>query len=330
MNFSSLASLASGHVEARIVQVAVSLGVFDALVQKGQNALSLSSSLGTEPRATEMFLNALASLGLLNKEGNLFSLTEISSTCLVRGSPKYLGDMILFDSSLWSCWGDLEKAIRSGNAVRPADMYQGDPPETCQFIYAMDSLVKARGDAEVLAETLDLSNVNNILDIGPGPATYTIHLCRKNPGLRATLFDLPGTLKVTEGFVKDSGLGDRIRLETGDYRFDPIPGSYQVVFLSNIIHAESAEENNRLMRKVYQCLENKGRALIKDHILDDSLTQPPVGAIFALLMLLTTEQGRCYSFNEVKAWLQEAGFKAVKQILLPPPLTSSLVVGEKD
>jgi len=329
MDFSSMASLASGHVEARIVQVAVSLGVFDALVQKGQNALSLSSSLGTEPRATEMFLNALASLGLLNKEGNLFSLNEISSTCLVRGSPKYLGDMILFDLSLWSCWGDLEKAIRSGNAVRPADMYQGDPPETYQFIYAMDSLVKARGDAEVLAETLDLSNVNNILDIGPGPATYTIHLCRKNPGLRATLFDLPGTLKVTEGFVKDSGLGDRIRLETGDYRFDPIPGSYQMVFLSNIIHAESAEENNRLMRKVYQCLENKGRALIKDHILDDSLTKPPVGAIFALLMLLTTEQGRCYSFNEVKAWLQEAGFKAVKEILLPLPLTSSLVVGEK-
>jgi len=329
MDFSSLASLASGHVEARIVQVAVSLGVFDALERKGQNALSLSSSLGTEHRATEMFLNALASLGLLNKEANLFSLNEISSTYLVRGSPKYLGDMIFFDSSLWSCWGNLEKAIRSGNAVRPADMYQGDPRETYSFIYGMDSLVKARGDAEVLAETLDLSNVNNILDIGPGPATYTIHLCRKNPRLRATLFDLPGTLKITEGFVRDSGLGDRIRLETGDYRFDPIPGSYQMVFVSNIIHAESAEENNRLMRKVYQCLENKGRALVKDHILDDSLTQPPVGAIFALLMLLTTAQGRCYSFNEVKAWLEEAGFNAVKEIPLPPPLTSSLVVGEK-
>jgi cyclopropane fatty-acyl-phospholipid synthase-like methyltransferase len=193
----------------------------------------------------------------------------------------------------------------------------------------MDSLVKARGDAEVLAETLDLSNVNNILDIGSGPATYTIHLCRKNPGLHATLFDLPGTLKVTEGFVKDSGLGDRIRLEAGDYRVDPITGSYQMVFLSNIIHAESAEENTRLMRKIYQCLENNGSAVIKDHILDDSLTQPPVGALFTLLMLLTTEQGRCYSFSEIKAWLHQAGFKAVKEIPLPAPLTSSLVVGEK-
>ncbi len=69
--------------------------------------------------------------------------------------------------------------------------------------------------------------------------------------------------------------------------------------------------------------------VIKDHILDDSLTLPPVGALFALLMLLTTEQGGCYSFNEVKAWLQQAGFKAVKEITLPAPLTSSLVVGVK-
>ncbi len=74
MDFSSLASLASGHVEARIVQVAVSLGVFDALERKGQNALSLSSSLGTEQRATEMFLNALASLGLLNKQAKGYPL----------------------------------------------------------------------------------------------------------------------------------------------------------------------------------------------------------------------------------------------------------------
>ena len=329
MDYSSLASLAAGHFEARIIQVAIRLGVFDALEPKGLSVPPLASSLGTDPRATELLLNALASLGLIKKDATLFSLTEASSTYLVRNSPRYLGDMILFDSGLWNCWGDLEKAIRFGSAVRRTDMYQGDPRETNRFIYAMDSLVKARGDAEVLAETLDLSDVRELLDIGAGPATYSIHLCRKYPGLRATLFDLPGTIRVTEGFVRDSGLGGRISLATGDYRVDPIPGSYQMVFLSNIIHAESAEENSRLIRKAYLCLENRGRIVIKDHILDDSLTQPPVGAIFAILMLLTTDRGRCYSFNEVKGWLQGAGCTVVNESPLPAHLTSSLVVGEK-
>ncbi len=329
MDYSSLARLASGHVEARIIQVAVSMKVFDALKDRSLNASSLASSLRADPRGTELLLNALAAIGLLEKESDRFSLNRVSCDYLVTSSPKYYGAMILFDSALWSSWGSLEKAVHTGKAVRSPDMFQGDPHETERFILAMDSLVKARGDAEVLANTLDLSQVNELLDIGSGPGTYAIHLCQSNPHLRAKLFDLPGTMNVTERCVRTAGMEDRIELITGDYRYDSIPGSYQMIFLFNIIHSESAEENARLIKKLYPCLEAGGRVVIKDHILDDSLRDPPVGAIFALLMMLTTKHGRCYSFNEVKEWLKTAGFTSTHQIHLPPPLTSSLVVGIK-
>lgn len=330
MDYSLLTSLAGGYLEARTIQVAVSLGVFDALKDKKLSAPSLASSICTDHRATELFLNALVSLGLLVKRDSRFSLTELASIYLVHDSPKYFGDVILFDSSLWNCWGELEKAIRSGKPVRSPDMYQRSPQETERFIYAMRSLVRARGDAQILTEVLDMSGVRELLDVGPGPGTYAIHFCRKFPKLRATLLDLPETMKITARSVKDSGLEDRIRLVTGDYRVDPIVGSYQMIFLSNIIHAESAEENSLLMTKLHPCLERAGKIVIKDHILDDSLTQPPAGALFALLMLLTTEHGRCYSLSEVKGWLESAGYESVSQIHLPPPLTSSLVIGEKD
>ena len=329
MDFSDLAQLSSGHVEARIVQVAVSLGLFDVLKDGNAQASTIAASIQAEPRATALLLNALAALGLLAKNEHLFSLSEVSATYLVRSSTQFLGDMILFESSLWDCWRDLEKAIRSGKPVRVPNMYQEDPQETEGFIRAMRSLVQARGDAEVLADMLELNRVHDLLDVGAGPGTYPIHLCRKFPGLRAAIFDLPGTLKITEKFVRESGLKDRLRLVAGDYRIDPIPGKYQMVLLSNIIHAESGEENARLMAKLFQCLEPGGRIVIKDHILDDTLTHPPVGAIFAVLMLLTTAHGRCYSFREVREWLEKAGFQQVIQISLPPPLTSSLVIGEK-
>lgn len=330
MNFSDLARLAGGYLEARAIQVAVSLGVFDALERQSLDAPALASSINADPRATEIFLNALAALGLLEKKAGLFSLSTVASTYLVRSSPKYYGGMILFDSSLWECWGGLERAVRTGRPVRTPDMYQGDCEATERFITAMDSLVQARGDAEILARTIDLSKVTEMLDIGSGPGAYPIHLCRKNPKLRATIFDLAGTLKITEKLVRESGLGNRMKLVSGDYRRDPIPGKYQLILLSNIIHAESAEDNERLMKKVHSCLDAGGKVVIKDHILDDSLSHPPVGATFSLLMLLTTESGRCYSFNEVKGWLDDAGFKRARQIPLPHPLTSALVVGEKD
>jgi len=329
MEFSDLAKLAGGYLEARVLQVAVSLGIFDALKDDGCDAPSVARAIHADLRGTELLLNALAALGLLKKESGLFSLTPVSSTYLVRSSPDYYGEMVLFDSSLWDFWGRLETAVRSGKPVRSPDMYQGDPEDTRRFIYAMHSLVAARGDARVVVETLDLSEVRDFLDVGSGPGTYPIHFCQKHPALRATIFDLPGTLRFTEEFVVAAGLSNHIKLIPGDYRTDPIPGRYQMIFLSNIIHAESGEENQRLMAKLHRSLDPGGKIVIKDHILGESFAQPAAGALFSLLMLLTTEKGRCYSFHEVKEWLEKAGFTRVREIPLPSALTSSLVIGEK-
>jgi len=193
----------------------------------------------------------------------------------------------------------------------------------------MDSLVRARGDAEILLQYLDLTGVKTLLDIGSGPATYPIQFCGRSPALQATIFDLPATLQITEKFVRDAGMRDRINLIAGDYRTDKIPGAYDLVFLSNIIHGEGDEENRRLMSKLYGCLAPGGRIVVKDHILNESRTQPLSGAVFALMMLLTTERGKCYSYAEVKAWLAKAGFGDIHEVSLPPPLTSSLVIGTK-
>ena len=94
----------------------------------------------------------------------------------------------------------------------------------------MDSLVKARGDADALANALDWRGVDELLDVGAGPATYPIGLCQRFSRLRATIFDLPATLKITERYVRDAGLSERIRLIAGDYRSDPIPGDYDLYF----------------------------------------------------------------------------------------------------
>jgi hypothetical protein len=123
---------------------------------------------------------------------------------------------------------------------------------------------------------------------------------------------------------------ERIELRAGDYRTDSIPGVYDAVFLSNIIHGESETENLKLMTKLAGALRPGGRIIIKDHMLNDSRTHPPVGAVFSLLMLLTTAHGRCYSFGEIQTWLHQVGLKHVRQLDLLPPLTSSLIIAEKN
>lgn len=329
MDFTELMRLASGHVEARLTQTALELAIFDALQDSDATAAAVANRLKLEPKATELLLNALVALELLHKGKDHFFLTETATKYLLTSSPQYAGAMIRFESSLWACWEKLPDAIRSGRPVRPPNMYQEDPVETETFIKAMDSLVKARGDAEVIANAIDWSEVTEMLDVGSGPASYPIALCQRCPKLHAKIFDLPGTLAITRRFVQQASMEDRIELIAGDYRKDPIPGRYDLVFLSNIVHGEGEQDNATLVRKLASNLKLGGRLVVKDHILDDSRTTPPVGAIFSLLMLLTTESGRCYSFSEIKSWMEHASLNRVQRIDLPMPLTSSLVIGVK-
>lgn len=321
--------MASGHVEARVLQIAVDLAVFDCLTDQPLTSTHVASKLKLDPRATELLLNALAALTILEKNGEFYALSAAARTYLVSISPRSLCGMIRFESSLWNEWARLGDAIRSGKPTRAPDMYQEKPEETARFIDAMDSLVKARGDAEILVNTLDLHGVERLLDVGSGPATYPINFCRRWPALRVTVFDLPGTLALTQDYVRAAELAAHFILVSGNYRTDEIPGHYQAIFLSNIIHSEGSEENVKLFGKLARNLEPGGRIIIKDHILDNSRAEPPVGALFSLLMLLTTESGRCYSFAELATWLEDAGLKNVTQIELPEPLTSSLIVAEK-
>ena len=323
--FARLAGIAGAYAEARILQTAVTLGVFDALRdKKAADAAWVAAAIGADGRAAGLLLDALAVMGLLDRDGTRYRLNDLSSEYLTSGSPRDFSGMVRFDALGWDAWGKLEDAVRTGRPARAPDMYQADETETGIFINAMDSLVRARGDAEITADALDLGGARRLLDIGPGPATYPIALCRRYPALRATLYDLPGTLRITERYVRASDVAGRIECVAGDYRTDAVPGGYDAVFLSNIIHGENEATNEALMAKLSKSLVSGGRLIIKDHILGGGRAENDAGAVFSLLMLLTTAGGRCYSLDEVRGWLGRGGLTDVERVELPPPLTSSL------
>lgn len=323
--------MASGHAEARAIQTALKLGLFEALAKGDADETALAQALGGEPRATALLANALVALGLLKKADGRFGLQGAARRYLVESSEEYLGGMILFDESLWDVWGRLDESIRSGNPARTPDMFQGTPEETYRFIKAMDSLVRARGDARYLAENLDLSGVDTILDVGGGPGTYVAAMLHRWPAMRAIICDLPATLAVARRILaeREPDVMDRIELVEADYSRDELPGPCDAIFMSNIIHSDPPETNALLMNKCFRALAPRSHVFIKDHIMNAELTEPRAGAVFALYLLLTT-RGRDYSFDEVRGWLVKAGFSDVREQRLPAPqFSSSLVVAEK-
>jgi SAM-dependent methyltransferase len=331
MDFVRIAALAGGHAEARAIQVALKLGVFETLSNSDRDADGLAAAIGGEPRATMLLANALVALGLLSKAAGRYSLTAAARSYLVEASAQYLGGMILFDAELWEAWGGLEATIRSGKPARLPDMFQTRPNETTRFIRAMDSLVRARGDAQWTAAHLDLGFARTIVDLGGGPGTYLVEFLRRWPQARGAIYDLPATLEVARRMLeaREPAVLPRIDLREVDYHRDALPGPVDVIFLSNIIHSENEAANQALIEKCCGALRPGGLLVIKDHIMDDALVEPAAGAVFALYLLLTTH-GRDYSFGELSRWLVRAGFTAIQIETLPnPPFTSSIVSARK-
>jgi len=331
MDFAELAALASGHAEARAIQTALKLGIFDMLEPAPLDDTELAAAISANRRATALIANAMVSLDLLDKRANRYTLTDVSRRYLLRSSPEYLGGLILFDEAIFQIWTNLEQTIRSGLPARPTDMFQSRPAETERFIRAMDSLTRARGDAAYVADRLDLSKVSMVADLGGGPGTYVVAMLHRWPHLRAAIYDLPATLEVSRKILaeREPAALERIRLVRVDYLYDEIPGPCGALFMSNIIHNEDETDNAQLFRKCFRALEPGGLVIIKDHIMNAELTQPTPGAIFALYLLLTT-RGRDYSFDEVSRWLSDAGFVEIRHEALPsPPFTSSMVIARK-
>ena len=331
IDFTRLMGMAGGHAEARVIQTALKLGLFEALNPGELGAEELAEAIGCDQRATMLLANALVALGLLSKHQGRYALTGVAGRLLLEQSPEYVGAMILFDEALWGTWGKLEEAIRSGQPARTADMYQSHHDETLRFIRAMDSLVRARGDAVWTAQSLDLSWARTVADLGGGPGTYITELLGRWPQLHGILFDLPATLEVTRRMIDgcDGSLQQRLVLQELDYNRSEIPGPLDVIFMSNIIHSEDETANAALVANCFRALAPGGLLVIKDHILEPELTAPAAGAVFSLYLLLTTH-GRDYSYEEVAGWMYQAGFNDIAVKTLPsPPFSSSMVLARK-
>ncbi len=331
MDFAELAALASGHAEARAIQTALKLGIFEILRPSALDDAALAGAISANRRATALIANAMVALGLLVKRGNRYALTDASRRYLLRSSAEYLGGLILFDEAIFETWTHLEQTIRSGAPARPTDMFQSRPEETERFIRAMDSLTRARGDPTYVADRLDLSRVSMIADIGGGPGTYVAAMLRRWPHLRAAIYDLPATLEVARAILaeREPAALARIDLVRVDYLYDEIPGPCGALFMSNIIHNEDETANAQLFCKCFRALEPGGMMIVKDHIMNADLTEPRSGAIFALYLLLAT-RGRDYSCEEVSRWLADASFVDISHEALPsPPFSSSMVIARK-
>ncbi len=144
-------------------------------------------------------------------------------------------------------------------------------------------------------------------------------------GVSVTLFDMPDTIKIAKGIIKASGLKN-IDFIRGDFLSDAVGNGYDLIFISQVIHSFSAENNAGLLGKCREALNPGGRIAVQEFYLDKNRAAPVSSALFSVNMLVNTAGGRCYSPREIRQWLSGLGFTGIREKKLDDTV---LVTGKK-
>jgi ubiquinone/menaquinone biosynthesis C-methylase UbiE len=315
-------------MKSRVILSAAELDFFSRLDGKFISAEDLADMLGLDIKGTTRVLDCLVTFDLLKKEKNRYHTTEKGSY-LSSKNPESVLPMINHMNAIWENWSRLTDIVKNGTKpnIRPVVDSEAKKDRHA-FIGAMH--VAARRISKKIAEAYDLSTFKNLLDIGGGSGAYTIAFLNKNPNLNAVIFDLEGVIPITKERIAETGFQDRVRFLTGNFYEDDLPGGCDLALLSAIIHQNSPQQNLVLYQKIFHALVPGGKLIIRDHIMDESRTNPPVGALFALNMLVNTPAGDTYTFNEVKDTLQAAGFTDIKLALSGKEMDSLVEATKRD
>lgn len=297
----------------RVLLAGLELDLFTVIGDRSWTIADLSQTLNVSERGLSILCRNLAAVGVLQKKGPLFKNSRLSVTALNRNHRAYRGGYLSLMQTHWQEWGRLLESVRSG---LPIDHNIPDPPNyRRQFTWAMQH--RTLEIAPVIAAQIRLGRARTLLDLGGGPGTYAMAFLDRNPKLSATVCDREEALAVAKEIASTHGAGRRLSYLPLDFSKEPISGTYDVIWYSNVLHIYSPEDNQAIFRRAFAALASGGRFIIQDAFLHDREgLHPTEASLFAVSMLLFTTGGNTYPVSETAKWLKEAGFVGTRILSL--------------
>ncbi|HEY2472956.1 MAG TPA: methyltransferase [Terracidiphilus sp.] len=311
---------------------AVEMEVFTELAKGPESLEALTGRLGLHPRSSRDFLDALVSLGFLERENGHYRNSPSSDVFLDKHKPSYLGGILeMANKRLYHHWRHLTTAIRTGENQNEATGEENtfaalyaDPTRLKGFLRAMTGI--SRGANMTIAAQFPWNKYKTAADCGTAQGDLIVQVALKNPHLSGIGFDLPEVAPIFEEYVEQNSLSSRLRFQPGSFFTDPLP-KVDVIMMGHILHDWNLEEKKMLIRKAYDALPEGGAFIAYDAIIDDDRRKNSFGLLMSLNMLIETPGGFDYCGADCMNWIKEAGFRETRVEHLVGP--DSMVIGIK-
>ncbi len=310
-----------GYVPPLVLEAAISHGVFDVLDSGPKDLHQVHQATGASLRGLAAIMNVLVSLDFLAKdEHGHYSLTPESATFLVSTKPSFQGGFLRHTSQhLLPKWLHLNEIVATGKPAAAVNQQAAGSDFFQKFV--TDIFPMSYPSAQALAGHLNLAALPHptALDLAAGSGVWGIALAQSAPNLHVTAVDWPDVLPVTRKTAAQFGLADRFSFVAGDLLEADFGGQHTVATLGHILHSEGEQRSRTLLSKTFKALAPGGTIAIAEFLVNPDRKGPVNGLFFAVNMLVNTDQGNTYSFEEISAWLREAGFENPRTLSAPGP-----------
>jgi len=299
-------------VAARALTTAVMLGVFDALHESPASPAELAERLSLDPLGAETLLTTLQTLGYVEaEEHERLRNTAVSERQLVSSSPESIATFVGAQSDLhWETLGLLPEAVRDGKAYAMHEERQDETDRWRAYIRGLYEI--SRPEHEANAAMVPVEEPRRLVDVAGGHGGFSMAMCRRHPGLQATVLDLPPSAAVGREIVEEEGFSDRVSFREGDVFEVGLGEDVDVVSVFNLIHHLPEERDRELCRMARAALRPGGCLVIGDSARPEPGERVSEHGAISSLLFYAWSHSRNFRPSEIRAWMREAGFGEVE------------------
>ena len=312
----NLYTMIQQYKEAQLLIAAINLDIFTTL-DKADTAKDVAGITGYNVRNTELFLNALASIGLIEKEGSCYTNTPVSAKFLSRDSEVYLGEFLLFRERVTGLEkvealvkeGPDSKLLENNRGLEAYDFYEWAKtaiPEI--YTGRVQSLV------EVVNRLFKAGNQYKILDLGGGSGVMGMEIVQALPGSTGVIFEDPNVARLAEELIEERNLTASVSVLKGDFTRDDIGEGYDLIIASGIIDF-AKDYLDEVVAKIRDAMNPNGFLYLVSHDVSDDY-QSPKESIVGWLSSHLEGLDILLRKSTVDGALEKAGFKQVRDGLI--------------
>ncbi|NPE27844.1 methyltransferase [Methanococcoides sp. SA1] len=247
-------------VQTNAMIAGVELAIFDYLVEP-MRAEELANKYSFDGRATKEFLNVLVACDLLIKKDGVYQNSQEANQFLVSNHPTYYGSHLLMNYERYSMSPNtISEMVRNGPPSQKKEEGMSSENFWAQHARSMANWERA-GTAQMLADIIEalpeFSSMQKMLDLGGGPGLMGIATLSRHPSMKGIVFDQPSVIPVTEDFIAEYNLSERMTTVGGDYINGPIGGGYDLILASCTLNF-AKDCMDPMIKKIYDALNPDG------------------------------------------------------------------------